>query len=270
MKTAAVLLAAALLAGCATSAQRKPAATPAAPNVSTDGKAVAATTGAADDLDMYAATGDVPDPIEPVNRGIFWANHQLYRYVLKPVSKGYEFVVPKKGREAIYNAFENIKFPQRFVNNLLQGNPYRATQETGRFLVNTTFGLGGLGKPADHVVFLADVPNADTAQTFAKWGVPNGFYFVIPVMGPTTLRDGVGLAGDYCMNPITWAGFIWGGAAWFVAVPAGNTMRALPYQMATYDAATKDSIDRYLAARTAYIQYRNEVNARALQGKKQD
>jgi phospholipid-binding lipoprotein MlaA len=266
MKTAAVLLAAALLTGCATN--RKSPAPPAAAvkSAPSDGKSV--TSEAGDDLDMYAVTGEVADPIQGVNRVTFWVNHQLYTYALRPVSKGYEFVMPKKAREALYNAFENIKFPIRFTNNLLQGNPYRATQETGRFLLNSTFGIGGLGKPADHVVFLANVPPADTAQTFAKWGIKNGFYFVVPVLGPTTLRDGIGQVGDYCANPITWAGFIWGGAAWFIAVPAGNTMRSLPNQLEAYDAATKDSLDRYLAARAAYIQYRAEINARAFQSKK--
>lgn len=264
----ALLLAAVFLTGCASSGSRNTAPPPAAASdsKSVDGKSTASAesaTGPDSDLDMYAVVVPIADPLEPLNRATFWLNHQLYAYALRPVSKGYEFVVPEKGRQAVHNAFENIKFPVRFVNNLLQGNVHRAGQETGKFLLNTTFGVGGLGRPAEHVPFLAHVPPADMGQTFSKWGIGNGFYFVIPVMGPTTLRDGVGLAGDYALNPITWAGFIWGGYGWFIAIPAANTLRSAPGQLAIYDAATEDAIDRYLAARTAYLQYRKEISARA-------
>lgn len=263
------LLVCVLLSGCA-STRSGSAPTPppetngASDKVGSDGKTVADN---GDDLEMYAVAVPVADPLRPLNRATFWVNHQLYVYALRPISKGYEFIVPEKGREAVHNAFENVKFPIRFVNNLLQGNPYRASQETGKFLINTTFGVAGLGRPAERVPFLSKVPPADMGQTFAKWGIGDGFYFVIPVMGPTTLRDGVGLAGDYALNPITWCGFIWGGYGWFIAIPAANTMRSLPYQLAIYDAATGDTLDRYLAARDAYIQYRREVNSRAFQEK---
>lgn len=261
-----LLMAGLVLAGCSSTRSSHESGAPttaasAGPPDSADGKAVA--TGNGDDLDMYADVLVVADPLEPLNRATFWLNHQLYAYALRPISKGYEYVVPEKGREAIYNAFENVKFPARFVNSLMQGNVYRAGQETGKFLLNSTFGIGGLGRPAQHVPFLADVPTVDMGQTFAKWGLGNGFYFILPVLGPTTLRDGVGRAGDYALDPITWAGFIWGGYAWFIAVPATNTMRSVPPQMAVYDAAIEDSIDPYLALRTGYLQYREEINSRA-------
>ncbi len=252
-----LLTATTLLIGCASTRE---AVRPSAP----DGKAVVgdpSKTGFEEDLDDYNVR--IADPIEPVNRVTFWINHQLYRYALRPISKGYEFIVPEKGRQAVYNAFENVKFPVRFANNLLQANFPRAGQELGKFLVNTTAGVAGLGRPAEHISWLADVPAADSGQTFAFWGIPNGCYLVLPILGPTTLRDGVGLAGDYLLNPITWCGFIWGGYGWFIAIPAANTMRALPAQMDVYDAATRESLDRYLAARTSYIQFRNEINARA-------
>jgi phospholipid-binding lipoprotein MlaA len=125
--------------------------------------------------------------------------------------------------------------------------------------VNTVVGIGGLGRPSDHIPALADVPAADTAQTFAKWGIGNGPYIVLPILGPSTLRDTVGLAGDYVLNPITWVSIVWGGYAWIVAIPTTNTVRALPVQLGQYDAITKDALDRYLAARSAYIQYRRQA-----------
>jgi len=243
--------------GCA-STKNKPATAPSDGKSAVTGKS----TVAADDLDTYGSVASVPDPLQPVNRVTFWINHQVYTYLLKPVAKGYKFIIPEKGREAIHNAFENIKFPVRFTNHVLQGDLKGAGQETGAFLVNSTVGVAGLGRPARHMPAFADLRPTDTAQTFAKWGIPNGFYFVIPLIGPTTLRDGVGLAGDWALNPITWCGYIWGQPLWYIAIPAANTMRSMPVQLDVYDAATKDSVDRYLAARDAYIQYRNEINSR--------
>ncbi len=252
-----ILAAATLLAGCASQeSKRAAAAAQTGAKQASDGKS------SADDLDTYATVASVADPLEPVNRVTFWINHQLYTYALHPISEGYKFLVPEKGREALYNAFENIKFPVRLANNLLQGRFTRAGQETGAFLVNSTVGIGGLGRPAQHIPALANIPVADTGQTFAKWGIPNGLYLVIPVLGPSTAREIVGQAGDWALNPVTWCGYIFGSPIWYIAIPSANTMRSLPYQLDVYDAATREAIDRYLATRNAYIQYRNEVNSR--------
>lgn len=250
-----------IFVGCS-STSRKPAAPPAAAAAGepkSDGKSVKAVS---DDLDEYGANIAVADPLEPLNRATFWINDGLYTIALRPISKGYEKVVPRFARQGIYNAYENVKFPVRLVNHLLQGNFPRAGQETGKFLVNSTAGIGGLGRPSDHIPALADVPSADTAQTFAKWGIGNGFYLVLPLLGPSTLRDTVGLAGDYALNPITWVCFVYGDYDWIIAIPAANTLRAMPGQLAQYDTITKDALDRYLAARSAYIQNRAEAARR--------
>jgi len=246
-----------LVTSCASPARKKPdAAAPAAVGKSkADGKSV---TAADDDLDEYSAA-TAADPLEPLNRATFMLNDGLYTVIFRPVSKTYEKVVPKLVRRGIYNAYENVKFPIRVVNDTLQGNLKRAGLETGKFLVNSTVGVGGLGRPSDHIPALADVPSADTAQTFAKWGIGNGFYLVLPVLGPSTLRDAVGLAGDYALNPITWVCFVYGDYDWIIAIPAANTVRALPVQLSQYDSITKGALDRYLAARSAYIQYRKEA-----------
>lgn len=247
------------LGGCAS----RPASPPPLERPAATGGGKTVATGAEDDLDEYAAAADISDPIEPVNRGVFWANHQLYRYVFRPIANGYKFIVPKPVRKGLDNAFDNVRFPIRFVNHTLQGNLRRSAQETGKFLVNTTAGVGGLYKAADHVPVLSDVPAADSGQTFAKWGLPRGPYIVLPVLGPSTAREAVGLAGDYALNPISWATIIWGGDyAWIVAIPYSNTVRSLPGQLDQYDAATENSLDNYLAARTAYLQYRDAVNKR--------
>lgn len=253
-----LLLGAAVLSLCHC-ASRPPAAPPAAVGTSqSDGKSAASA--ATDDLDEYSAT-TVADPIEPVNRGTFWVNHQLYRYVFRPVSKGYQAVVPKFVRKSLDNAFDNARYPIRVVNDTLQGKFDRAGRETAKFFVNTTYGLGGLGRPSDRTPGLEDVPPEDFGQTLAKWGVANGFYFVIPVLGPSTARDTVGLVGDYGLNPLTYLSVVFP-YTWIVAIPTTNTVRSLPSQMDAYDAATKDALDRYLSARTAYIQYRKEAESR--------
>lgn len=248
-----LLLAASLVTGCVS---RKPVA-PSTAASSGDGK-----TSNVDDVDEYAVEL-VSDPFEKFNRGTFTLNHGLYTYVFRPISKGYQAIIPKPVRTGIHNAFENVKFPVRFVNDTLQGDFKRAGYETGRFVVNTVVGVGGIGRPSDHIPALADIPAGDTGQTFAKWGIANGPYIVLPILGPSTVRDTFGLAGDYALNPVNWVTIWYGGYAWTLAIPSTNTLRALPVQMDAYDAATKDSLDRYLAARSSYIQYRNEVNAKA-------
>lgn len=238
---------------CAPKKQQPPAA-------AASGKSYKAT----EDLEEYDAAS-IADPLEPVNRVTFWVNHQLYTIIFRPVSKVYKTIVPKPVRTGVTNVFENAKFPVRLVNNTLQGNFKRAGQETGRFLVNTTVGVGGIGRPADHMPALADVPEADTGQTFAKWGIGHGFYLVLPILGPSSARDTVGLAGDYALNPVTWVSIVYGGFTWTLAIPTTNTLRSTPDQIDKYDAAIKNALDRYLAARSAYVQYRAEVKLKAFQ-----
>ena len=221
-------------------------------------ESVPAAAGAAGDDEWDdVAEVKVYDPIEPFNRGIFWFNHQLYTYIAKPFSAAYKTVFPEVVRKGIRNAYDNVRFPVRFVNHTLQGRFDRTAQETGKVLVNTTAGVGGLMTPADKIPALADVPKADAGQTFSKWGIPHGPYLVFPVLGPTTTRDLVGTAGDTVLNPISWLAFIFPGASWTVAVSAPSGAHTVPDRMDTYDMATKDALDPYISARTGYIQYRN-------------
>jgi phospholipid-binding lipoprotein MlaA len=252
----------ALGAGCAgkardTTPAAAPTGTAAAPSPPSAGDAA----GAAVDWDEVAEV-KVLDPLEPVNRGIFWFNHQLYTYVGKPFSTAYRFVFPEVVRDGVRNAYDNLRFPVRFVNHTLQGRVDRTAQETGRFLVNSTAGVGGLMRPADKIPALAEVPKTDTGQTFAKWGVPHGPYIVLPALGPHTAREAAGTLGDTVLNPVSWLAFIFPGAAWTVAVSAPAGTHTLPERMDTYDLATKDALDPYISARTGYIQYRDAAARR--------
>ena len=201
---------------------------------------------------------EIADPVEGLNRATFWLNDKLYLVIFRPLSKGYEKVLPKPARKGINNAFENVKFPVRLVNCARQGKIKRAGLETEKFLVNTVGGLGGLIRLSDKVASLADLPEEDTGKTFAKWGMGHGAYLVIPFLGPSSVRDGVGLIGDYALNPVNWGVFWSGKHDWTMIPPSANTLRALPVQLGTYDDAKKDAIDPYIAIRSAYVQFRDE------------
>ena len=156
-----------------------------------------------------------------------------------------------------------MKYPVRFVNSSLQGKFKRAGQETGKFLVNSLGGLGGIFRVSDKVPDLVNVPSEDLGQTLAKWGVGHGPFIVLPLLGPSSARETVGLAGDYVLNPVNW-GFFWHGGGksehdWTMIPPAANTLRSLPGQLDIYDAATKEAVDPYISARSAFIQNRAEA-----------
>ena len=208
-----------------------------------------------DDLDEYSVV-DVADPLERMNRVSFWCNDKMYLIVFRPISKGYEKVIPKRLRNGIFNAFENAKYPVRLGNSLLQGKFKRMGLHTEKFLLNTVGGIGGLIRVSDKFPKLAELPDEDTGKTFAKWGMGHGFYLVIPFLGPSSLRDGVGLIGDYAMNPVNWGVFWSGSHDWTAIPPSVNTLRALPGQLALYDETKRDAIDPYLAVRSGYVQFR--------------
>lgn len=222
--------------------------------------------GSADDDpgDDYGKIQPKSDPLQSVNRGTFWFNHQLYHYVFTPLNKTYKTVFPQPVRTGLANVFANAEYPVRFVNDLLQWKPGRAGLETEKFLVNTTAGVGGIFRVSDKIPSLADVPQTDTAATFAKWGIPAGCYIVWPVLGPKNLRDTVGFAGDIALDPVTWItyGAVGGLAgATTLAVSAPETTAKTSDKIDTYETLTRTSIDRYNAVRSAYEQNRKKVES---------
>jgi phospholipid-binding lipoprotein MlaA len=212
-----------------------------------------------DDLDEYSHVATIADPAEPVNRGTFWFNHQLYNYVLRPVSKAYEFILPSPARKAIHNVFENVEYPVRVVNHVLQFEFKRADLETRKFVVNSVAGVGGILRVSDRIPELANIPPADTCQTFAKWGIGHGAYVVLPVLGPRSVRDTVGMAGDYALNPVSWLSYGGVSGATALAVSGPSAARNMNEKINLYDAATQNAIDPYIAVRTGYIQYREQA-----------
>lgn len=157
-------------------------------------------------FDPFAKSGEEGleeyDPWEPVNTKVFEFNRQVDRWVLKPVAQGYNFVMPNAAQIGISNFFYNLRFPPRFLNNIFQGKAKGAGIEVGRFLVNTTAGIGGLFDVAQHLDL--KTPEEDTGQTLGFYGVKPGPYVVLPLLPPFNLRDLVGYVGDIALNPINW------------------------------------------------------------------
>jgi ABC-type transporter lipoprotein component MlaA/pimeloyl-ACP methyl ester carboxylesterase len=142
------------------------------------------------------------DPIEPVNRSIGFINHGFMMGIINPTSWVYRLILPKPVRKCVNNAGENLAYPVRLVNNLLQGQFTGAGVETERFAVNTTVGVAGLFDPASH--WEIGSYETDTGKTFGKWGWNSHLYLMLPFLGPSSERDAVGKVGDTLLNPATY------------------------------------------------------------------
>jgi len=157
-------------------------------------------------LDPFAradeGAGEEYDPWEPMNVNVFEFNRQLDRFVLKPVAKGYNFVMPDLVQVGISNIFSNLRFAPRFLNNVFQGKLKGAGIEVGRFLINSTVGLAGFFDLAKNVDLVT--PEEDMGQTLGFYGVKPGPYLVLPFLQPFTVRDLVGYVSDVFLNPINW------------------------------------------------------------------
>ena len=143
---------------------------------------------------------DVPDPLEPANRGVAALNEGLLVYVADPVAAVWRRALPQPVRSSLVRAFENLGYPARLVNNLLQAKFRGAGDETLRFLANTTFGLAGLFDPA-RSWWGIEPSDEDMGQTFATWGWRDSTFLSVPLFGPSTVRDGLGSLGDMPLDP---------------------------------------------------------------------
>lgn len=142
------------------------------------------------------------DPWERWNRKAYAFNDAADRAVIRPVAAGYRKVTTPNMRRVLSNFFSNLRMPITMVNNLLQGRPKDFTRSTGRFLVNTTLGLGGFFDPASQMSL--KLQEQDFGTTLAKWGVPDGPYLVLPLLGSTTARDIFRFPVDRTFDPLAW------------------------------------------------------------------
>ncbi len=192
------------------------------------------------------------DPWERFNRGIFRFNEGADRYVVGPVAKGWDFILPDEVELALGRLFDNARFPIRFINNLLQEKLVYAVEDLGRFVINTSIGLGGLFDPATELGLKAH--DEDFGQTLGYWGVPPGPYLVLPLLGPSSPRHVVGRVADSAAAVYPYFTMFW--------VPALVTSTDLLNSRSLYDetltAERKSALDFYVFQRNAYTQYRED------------
>lgn len=197
------------------------------------------------------------DPYEEFNRDIFSANQAVDGAVIRPVADGYRAIAPVPVRQSVTNFFANLSEPWSFVNNVLQARPERALRNLGRFVLNSTIGIGGLIDVAS-AIGIEPAPE-DFGQTLAVWGVGDGGYRVLPLFGPSTSREIVGRIVDIVANPTTIfmqreLNFSTG-AMW--ALRAGELVNTRANVTdAGGDAFLESSVDPYAAARSAFFQQR--------------
>jgi phospholipid-binding lipoprotein MlaA len=151
-----------------------------------------------DPADAEATAVAYRDPLEGMNRKIFWFNDKVDVWVLEPAAKGWTLITPRRARACVSNFFGNLRFPIVAVNDLLQGKFVDSATDVGRFAVNTTVGVLGFFDPATG--FGLERHNEDFGQTLGVWGMPPGPYLVLPLLGPSNPRDLLGFGVDYALS----------------------------------------------------------------------
>ena len=210
----------------------------------------------------------IADPLEPVNRGVFWINDKLYFYVFKPVARGYRLAVPRPARVSVGNVFSNLAAPIRLGNTLLQLKFRDFGTELYRFVINSTFGLLGLFDVAESVAGV-DPAVEDFGQTLGYYGAGHGFYLVLPVVGPSSLRDAAGSFADSFADPWRYADLE---TMEFIGIKMYDAENRLSLDRDTYEGIVRDALDPYLFIRAAYAQRRkaqvgvNTYNINLFQG----
>ena len=212
---------------------------------------------------LGCATPQNPDPWEPMNRGIFAFNEALDRVAIEPAATVWDFVVPGFAQTGLSNFFDNLRIPVHFVNDLLQGKPGAAAHDVMRLLYNTVFGLGGF----IDIATMVDIPKSDEdfGQTFGVWGLPPGPYLVFPVLGPFTVRSGIGQVIEIGATSYAYFTPFWyqvanlNGIETFGASVGLKSLELLNLRAIYLEeiaASRRDAFDFYIFIRSAYLQNR--------------
>lgn len=193
------------------------------------------------------------DPWEPFNRKMFWFNDKLDVHVLEPAAKGWNFIFPRPVQRSVNNFFTNIRFPVVAMNDLLQGKVRASAVDVGRFGINSTVGVLGFFDPAAH--WGLEGHDEDFGQTLGVWGLGPGPYLVLPVIGPSDVRDGIGLGVDtvFSVTPFFIEWFWTTGAR---VIDVINFRAMILEEVRT---AREAAIDYYAFVRSAYFQRREAL-----------
>lgn len=189
------------------------------------------------------------DPWESLNQPIFAVNQGFDKVLTKPLAKGYRAILPRPVRKVITNFFTNLTTPRSIVNNLLQGKPKEGFSEVGRFLFNSTVGIGGLFDVATAAGM--DEYREDFGQTAAVWGVPDGPYVMLPLLGPQTLRDAILLPADIAFDPL----YQYDNSSVRTKLYVLRIIE-LRHRLLATDKFLEDSKDPYVTLRESYLQNR--------------
>lgn len=201
---------------------------------------------------------EIADPLRPWNKAMYHFNDKLYFWVLKPVTVVYTYAVPEPIRILFNNFFDNLKAPARVVNNLLQRKMKAAGNEFVRFVFNSTAGLGGLADAAKELLHIQKSP-ADFGQTLGRSGIGHGFYLILPLFGPSSLRDGIGVAVDQFMYPLSYLSFTNISFEASAGISAFETVNYTSFHIGDYEALKEAAIDPYISIRDAYFQNRKKA-----------
>ena len=190
------------------------------------------------------------DPWEPLNRSIHMFNGGLDKVTLKPVAKGYQIVVPRIIRLGVSNFSRNLRSPLHIINNFLQGKIGSGFRQTGRFVMNTTFGIGGLMDVATDAGINVEIE--DFGQTLAVWGVPDGPFVVVPFLGPQTLRDAIMIPLNFLADPL----WHYNNSSVRDKIYLVRAIDLRASLLSAEELLLKDAYDPYIRIREAYLQRR--------------
>ena len=200
---------------------------------------------------------EIPDPLMGLNWLFFQFNDKFYLYLWEPLAKGYGYVVPEVARRGVKNFFSNLTTPIRLVNCLLQGKWEDAGNETARFLINTTAGVLGFGDPA--LKDYGPPKDEDFGQTLGYWGLNDGFFLTLPFIGPSSLRDGIGLYADGYLHPVSYLDGKPYRTRWYkIAIRAFEKFNATSFQIGEYEKLKGMALDPYVAIRNIWWQNRQK------------
>jgi len=196
------------------------------------------------------------DPFEPLNRDVFSFNRRMDYWLFDPITRGYQFVMPAPGRRMIYRAFKNLDSPVILANHILQFRVVAAATTTTRFVINSTIGLAGLFDPAANFFEVYRI-EGDFGQTLARYGSPSGPFLMLPVFGPSTVRDVCGGVVDILADPVS---YLLGPYQWWTLLLGGSEgLSSREAHLADLQELEAGSIDFYSALRSAYLQSRDAM-----------
>jgi phospholipid-binding lipoprotein MlaA len=215
------------------------------------------------DSEFSTKNKEVFDPLSGYNRYMTTFNDKVFLNVLNPISKGYAYITPEPIRIGINNFFENIMFPVRFSNNLLQLKFQNSSEELERFVINSLWGLGGVLDSATNELHIKS-HKEDFGQTLGFYGVGEGFPIVLPFLGPSNLRDTMGIVPDSYVSVLSTTGSsdlnykIPNNLLQEVGIKTFDTINSTSLTLGEYESIRKDALDLYPFLRDIYSQARKK------------